>query len=117
MSTDSALHQALDDPHYRVAEEAMARWLAAPDLLALDQELSTLSLDRTRRLGLTLEGAVLLGLVPRSPAVAATVAALARKAHARQAATLQERWGVSSLPFDFGRLKQRLREATAAGTV
>ncbi len=115
MSTDSALHQALEDPHYRVAEEAMARWLAAPDLRALERELSTLSLDQTRRLGLTLEGAVLLGLVPRSPAVAATVAALAHKARAGQATTLQERGGVSSLPFDFGRLKQRLREATAAG--
>lgn len=117
MSTVSALHQALEDPHYRVAEEAMARWLAAPDLPALDRDLSTLSMDRVRRLGLTLEGAVMLGLVPRSPGIAAAVEALARKAHARQAATLQARWGLSSLPFDFGRLKQRLREATATGVV
>lgn len=114
MSGVSVLHQALEDPRYRVAEDAMARWLAAPDLEALDRALPALSLDRARKLGITLEGAALLGLVPRSPAVSSTVATLARKTHARQAATLQERWGVSPLPFDFGRLKQRLREAAAA---
>lgn len=116
MSGVSVLKQALEDPCYRVAADAMARWLADPDLQALERALPALSLDRARKLGVTLEGTTLLGLVPQSPAVASTVAALARKADALQAATLQERWGVSSLPFDFGRLKQRLREAAAAGT-
>ena len=91
----------------------MARWLGAPDFHALDRELPTLDLERTRKLGLTLEGAALLGLLPRSAALATTVGELARKANAGYGGTLQERWGLSSLPFDFGRLKQRLQEANA----
>ncbi|MGB3391917.1 MAG: hypothetical protein WA956_14990 [Stenotrophomonas sp.] len=113
MSAASTLRQVLDDPSYRMAEEAMTRWLVAPDFHALDRELPTLGLDHVRKLGLTLEGAALLGLVPRSAALARAVGELARMANAGSGGTLQERWGLSSLPFDFDRLEQRLREASA----
>lgn len=93
----------------------MARWLAAPDMGALDQVLETLEPGRLRELGGLLEGAVLLGLTPRSSAVSNTLAELARRAGARQAATLQERWGVSSMPFEFDRLQARLREMRVVG--
>ena len=115
MSDASALHQALEEPRFRVAEEAMSRWLAAPDLDALRRELPTLSLEFTRKAGVMLEGAMLLGLVPRSTSVLATVADLSRKAQAFPAKTLQDRWSVPSLPFDFGRLRQRLHEFAVSG--
>lgn len=88
----------------------MARWLAAPDLDVLRSEVPTLSLEFARKAGVMLEGAMLLGLVQRTPEVLAAVEDLRRKANAHSAATLQERWDVAALPFDFGRLRQRLRE-------
>ncbi len=91
----------------------MARWLAAPDLDALRSQMPTLSLEFARKAGVMLEGAMLLGLVERTPAVLAAVEDLGRKANAHPAPTLQERWDVAALPFDFGRLRQRLREITA----
>lgn len=91
----------------------MARWLSAPDLDVLRREVPTFSLDFARKAGVMLEGAMLLGLVQRTPEVLAAVEDLRRKANAHTATTLQERWDVAALPFDFGRLRQRLREITA----
>ncbi|MBA2239332.1 MAG: hypothetical protein H0W24_11625 [Lysobacter sp.] len=94
----------------------MARWLAAPDIDALRREVPALSVEFARRAGVMLEGAMLLGLVQRTPAILAAVDDLGRRANAHPAPTLQERWDVAMLPFDFGRLRQRMRElATVHG--
>lgn len=111
MSAASELPRVLEEPRLRVAEVAVAKWLMAPDLDALLRETPSLSVAAARKVGVTLEGSLLFGLLADTPLVHDTVRALADRARAMPAATLQRRWHLDRLPFDFQRLKQRQHEA------
>lgn len=95
----------------RPDEARVAAWLLGADWDGLSSRIDALSPAEASRVGATLHLAVLGRLVPRTSSADAVLAALGARAGADPAAaTLQGRWHLPALPFEIGRLRQRMME-------
>lgn len=104
----------------REAELAVARWLMAPDLVALAGQAGRLDVRTAARVGIVLHAAMLTKLLgPHTPGLRQVIDALARRADCDPrgvgGGALQDYWKVLQMPYEVGRLQQRMRELALEG--